>query len=79
MALRVEEAGDMNAKSVEPTLSITVLQFLMKMTSPEAPKPELYKKLLLLLADCLKSKLNLTMYQSYLTIVFVFLVVKSKS
>lgn len=33
----------------------------------------------LLLADCLRSKPNLSIYQSFLTIVLVFLVVKLRS
>lgn len=62
-----------------PTLKRTVLQLSMKMTSPLLPKPELYLKLLLLLADCLRLKPNLRMYQSSLTMALVFLAVKLKS
>lgn len=75
----VVEPGEMIAKLLTPTLNITVLHFSMKMTSPVLPNPELYKKLLLLLADCLRSNSNFNMYQSYLTMALVFLAVKLKS
>lgn len=41
LALRVVEPGVVMSRLFVPTLSIMVWQFLMKMTSPELPRPEL--------------------------------------